>query len=47
MIYLSKEEFDAAMVKVMTKLKELDDKIELIKSNQELQIKTAGKKKVK
>ena len=61
MIYLSKEEFDAAMLKVMAKLDKIlqyqknfdseifcslsrqEDKIELIMSNQELQIKNAGK----
>ena len=67
MIYLSKEEFDAAMVKVMAKLDEIlryqknfdseifcslsrqEEKIDLVKSNTELQMKTIDKflKKVK
>lgn len=47
MIYLTKEEFDDAMKKIMDKLKDLEDKIDLIKSNTELIIKESGKKKVK
>lgn len=47
MIYLSKEEFDPAIKKIMDKLKELEDKIDLVKSNTELMIRDSGKKKVK
>ena len=47
-IHVDKEqEWDPFVKKVMDKLKDLEDKVDLIKSNTELQIKELGKKKVK
>jgi len=40
-------EFIPAIDKIMAKLKELEEKIALVKSNTELMIKESGKKKVK
>ena len=40
-------EFVPAINKIMAKLKELEEKIGLIKSNTEFMIKESGKKKVK
>jgi len=40
-------EFFPAIDKIMAKLKDLEDKIDLIKSNTELIVKESGKKKVK
>lgn len=47
-IHVDKEqEWDPFVKKVMDKLKDLEEKIDLIKSNTELTIKESGKKKVK
>jgi len=47
-IHVDKEqEWDPFVKKVKDKLKELEEKIDLIKSNTELMIKESGKKKVK
>ena len=47
-IHVDKEqEWDPFVKKVMDKLKELENKIELIKSNTELMIRESNKKKVK
>ena len=40
-------EFYPAINKILAKLKELEEKIDLIKSNSDLMIKELGKKKVK
>jgi len=43
-IHVDKEqEWDPFVKKVMEKLKELEDKIDLVKSNTELMIKSSGK----
>ncbi|MBA7575026.1 hypothetical protein ES708_16842 [subsurface metagenome] len=47
-IQVDKElEWDPFVKKVMDKFKELEDKIDLVKSNTELIVKESGKKKVK
>ena len=47
-IQVDKElEWDPFVKKVMDKFKELEDKIDLIKSNTEFIVKESGKKKVK